>query len=288
MTRCSGSSASYCAYPRLNLHGSDASAQASRLLAMPCPGYALSRGKPATVVTALKGLRGALREDKDGEGGSSLAELESWVSTASTAVPSAKRVCEIGLNRGHSAVTWLCTNPQAEYVGFDLARYNASLATQQFLQAAFPGRFRLIVGDTLVTLPKYAHEHGAACDVLSIDGGHDFAIALSDLSYMRLLARSGHTVVMDDLRCSQWWCRPPTSVWHYYREAGALNERGCVVAGCCSGWCWGQFNLSRPWADATPACGPESIRDTTNGRKCRIKTKTFADTWRQGGFPALA
>ena len=73
------------------------------------------------------------------------------------------------------------------------------------------GSFGLVSGDTLETLPRYAAAHAGTCDVLSIDGGHAFTEAYSDLSYARVLASEQHTVVMDDLRCQQWWCKPPSA-----------------------------------------------------------------------------
>lgn len=97
----------------------------------------------------------------------------------------------------------------AQYVGFDLAQYNVSLDAARFLRRAFPGRFRLVVGNSIATLPSWAVAHPASCDVVSVDGGHHFVEALSDLSYARLMARDGAAVVMDDTRCTTWWCKPP-------------------------------------------------------------------------------
>ena len=207
------------------------------------------------------------------EGGSPSFELESWLNSPTVAP---RQICEIGLNTGESAAAWLCTFPSASYLGFDLARFNATTDAAEFLQLAFPGRFRLIAGNTFATLPLHASTHPGTCDVFSVDGGHEFNVAYSDLSYARVLASERSTVVMDDLRCTQWWCKPPTAVWHYFRETGLIRERGCVIAGCCTGWCWGAFNRSAAQPDATGVCGDEKTRtQTRHGQKCVRKANLF-------------
>ena len=209
------------------------------------------------------------------EGGSPIYELESWLNSP-TADESPRQICEIGLNAGESAVAWLCTFPSASYLAFDLARYNASNDAAAFLRTAFPGRFHLIAGDTFTTLPLHARAHPGTCDIFSVDGGHEFNVAYSDLSYARVLASERSTIVMDDLRCTQWWCKPPTAVWHFFRENGLIHERGCVISGCCTGWCWGSFNRSAPQPDAAAVCGDEKTRALTrHGQKCVRKANLF-------------
>lgn len=146
------------------------------------------------------------------EGSTSGNELESWL-TIPSAAPAA--VCETGFNAGTSAAAWLCSFPNATYVGFDLLATNASRDAAEFLRRAFPGRFDLVEGDTLTTLPRYAMQRPNTCDVMSVDGGHSLSVALSDLASFRRLARDPlrHVVLMDDLRCTQWWCRSPTDAW---------------------------------------------------------------------------
>jgi hypothetical protein len=216
------------------------------------------------------------------EGSSSLPELHSWI-TSLTAGESPRQICEIGLNSGESAAAWLCAFPSASYVGFDMVRFNATVDADAFLSRAFPGRFRVIPGDTLKTLPAYARAHRSTCDVVSIDGGHSFSVAFSDLSYMRLLAREGpHTVVMDDLRCTQWWCKPPTATWHHFVRRGVVVERGCVISGCCTGWCWGSFNKTAPQPQAEDVCGTHA-KSTTHGKKCIAKARAFVWDTSQAG-----
>jgi hypothetical protein len=180
-----------------------------------------------------------------------------------------KQICEIGFNVGGSAAAWLCAYPEVRYLGFDLLRTNASIRAAGFMQATFRERFQIIEGNTLTTLPRHARRHPHSCDVLSIDGGHELVFAYSDLSYMRLLARERHALLMDDLRCSIGWCRPPTAVWDLFSRSGVVHEAGCVVDGCCSGWCAGQFNLSTPQPDPSAVCGVTPV----NGCGQPIRTR---------------
>ena len=219
-----------------------------------CPGaLAAAEGRRAASTSSrtssplVEGLLGSLREFRqqrghdDREGGAPFFELESWLRAP---LEPPRRICEIGLNTGDSAAAWLCAFPDADYIGFDLMQYNSSADAVSWLQATFPGRVVVVAGDTAVTLPRYAHQHPGSCDVLSIDGGHSFHAAFSDLQHFRTLARGDrHVLLMDDVRCTHWWCKPPTAAWHIFRASGTVVERGCAIDGCCVGWCWGNQNL---------------------------------------------
>ena len=167
-------------------------------LRRPCLGNAAGAATIGAMLRELDAFQRAASPEMgrvSGEGQASYGELESWLGSVVPASARVERICEIGLNRGESAVAWLCTF-SAQYVGFDLAQYNVSLDAARFLRRAFPGRFRLVVGNSIATLPSWAVAHPASCDVVSVDGGHHFVEALSDLSYARLMARDGAAVVM--------------------------------------------------------------------------------------------
>jgi hypothetical protein len=200
------------------------------------------------------------------EGMASKAELESWLQVAETFAGEAHTVCEIGLNGGDSAAAWLCSFPRASYVSFDLARFNVTTDAADFLSTAFPGRFTLVRGSTLATLPQYARAHPRSCDIMIVDGGHSLEVGYSDLSYMRMLARdpTRHVVVMDDVRCAAWWCHSPTIAWSYLVQEGVIREEGCLNDACCSGWCWARYDLTAPQPAASGICGPPGIEHHRN------------------------
>ena len=170
------------------------------------------------------------------------AQLGSWLSSARSGATSAvRRICEVGLNGGHSALAWLCAHPTAEYVSFDLLERNATEAAAAFLSRAFPGRFRLIAGNTLSTLPRLASSPPLGCDVISIDGGHTEEVAWNDLLHLRRHASGARTLIVDDLRCAWWLCNGPTSAWRRAIEANLIAEQSCFVQRCCRGWCTGRY-----------------------------------------------
>lgn len=200
------------------------------------------------------------------EGMASSAELESWLQVAETFAGEAHTICEIGLNGGDSAAAWLCAFPRASYVSFDLARFNVTTDAADFLSVAFPGRFTLIRGSTLATLPRYARAHPRSCDIMIVDGGHSLEVGYGDLSYMRMLASdpTRHIIIMDDVRCAASWCKAPTDAWSYLVQEGVVREEGCLVDSCCSGWCWGRYDLTAPQPDASGICGPPGIESHRN------------------------
>lgn len=178
------------------------------------------------------------------EGSSPAIEQYKW---SKLPRPDVKQICEIGLNAGYSALMWLCAFEGAEYHSFDLARYNTTLLAIDFLKRAFPGRFRVTVGNTQKTLKEVASAGGpgSKCDVMSIDGDHRYDGARKDIENMRLLARTldrDSLVLMDDLQCAATWCAEPTDAWfHAKNVSGLVQELGCDVVGCCAGWCWGHY-----------------------------------------------
>ena len=269
---CSPNASIPCPWPRVSL--SPATTMARALGQRRCLGNAVGLTTLSDVLEQLHAFqRRAHPDDSDREGGSPPAELESWL-TSPTAAEAPRRICEIGVNSGESAAAWLCAYPQASYLGFDLMRFNATVDAAAFLTRTFPNRVSIVAGNTLETLPRHALAHPGTCDVLSIDGGHSFQVALSDLSYARVLASDRHTVVMDDLRCVQWWCKPPTAVWQYFKHRRALHERDCRVAGCCTGWCWGRFDLEAPQPEASGVCGPNAAR-SKHGKTCLLKAQSL-------------
>ena len=257
---CSDNASLPCPWPRLGVH--EALSRSRTFANRSCTANALG---VKTMVAMLKLLH-SNRPERGREGQASAYELDSWLE----APVRARRICEIGVNAGESAVAWLCAFPESTYLGFDIAVSQATLDATLFLERAFPGRFRLIRGDTLTTLPHHARQNPHSCDVVSVDGGHKLQIAYSDLTYMRLLAAREATLVMDDLRCSWWFCKDPTSAWSFFVRRGVVQEHGCFVKGCCEGWCWGKFNHSAPQPEPMGICDPPTAPD----KWCRSSAST--------------
>ena len=112
-----------------------------------------------------------------------------------------ENVCEIGFNAGHGTASLMLRN-NATMQSFDTMGLPWSPCCLQALQDRFPGRVTLHRGDSLLTLPRYAHEvrQGTKppCDVTFIDGEHWGRRVVSDFHYALLSLREGGVIVADD------------------------------------------------------------------------------------------
>ena len=68
-----------------------------------------------------------------------------------------------------------------------------------YLNRTFPGRFNLITGDSLLTIPRFATERSdVKCDVIVVDGGHSYDVALGDIRNFRNIASVERNVLVVD------------------------------------------------------------------------------------------
>lgn len=172
-----------------------------------------------------------------------------------------RRVCEVGFNVGHSAVTLLtAAGANSSYLGFDLPRLNVGVNEEFFeLLRLWLGGERLEIrwGDAGLTIPRYLAEasaaaltrpspppapaaamvrggaaRGASCDLLFYDGAHDALSVLRGLSLLRKLAAVGPDtlVILDDVRCSGPLCGHSALAWDFMVWAGQIREERCQSA----------------------------------------------------------
>lgn len=106
-----------------------------------------------------------------------------------------KRICEIGVNAGHSLLLMLEVNPTADYVLFDIGTHAYTRPCVEYIQTQFPNTsIRILYGDSKQTLPKCNGEF----DLIHVDGGHDMPEVTSDyIQAMRLIAPDC-PIVFDD------------------------------------------------------------------------------------------
>ena len=117
-------------------------------------------------------------------------------------------VCEIGFNAGHSALFWLAASNTTKILSFDIARWRYTKSMAEYLQMKFPQRISFVWGDSTKTVPQFIKNatsgfekltQGSKCDVIIIDGGHDYFTALADLRNMYAYANPlQHLVIIDD------------------------------------------------------------------------------------------
>jgi hypothetical protein len=132
------------------------------------------------------------------EGHSAQLQIEPRLYTAFAAIGSdcVKTVCEIGFNAGHSALRWLWAAPEANVVMFDLWAHASNEPAEEFIRNHFnvekaDERLTIIKGDsTLVVRKFHASNPTTKCNIISVDGGHSFDVALADIMNMRYLADS--------------------------------------------------------------------------------------------------
>lgn len=127
---------------------------------------------------------------------------------------SARLVGEIGFNAGFSSLAFLGASPGVKVVSFDIGCHEVVNHAKEFVDAQFPNRHELILGDSALTVPEYRVQHpDTFFDIVFIDGGHEYEQARDDLLNMRALSRPGTCVVLDDLTPWFWWGEGPTRAW---------------------------------------------------------------------------
>ena len=99
---------------------------------------------------------------------------------------------------------------------FDLWEHAYAARAESFLkgpQAAGLGirdgarRLTIYKGDSRRTVREFAGRHpDVKCDLISVDGGHEYDIAVDDIANMASLAAPGAVLVIDDSNCDAHWC----------------------------------------------------------------------------------
>ena len=144
------------------------------------------------------------------------------------AVPDGARYCEIGFNRGHSALLALSSHPSVVVHSFDLGNHGDGTggprqAVADCLNANFGGRLHMHWGDSQVTVPAVSP---LGCSVLFVDGAHAGKIPEHDLRNMKAHAAEPHHLLMDDTNCKAWYCKAPQAAWDLMKAEGLLVGEG--------------------------------------------------------------
>jgi len=135
--------------------------------------------------------------------------------------------CEVGLNGGHSAGAVLAARAKARVLAFDLAAFPFSEPVAEFLTVTFNGRFEVVWGDSKVTVPLFsanrtaANTEGRKCDVIFVDGGHEYEDITADIHNLRELAHSKTVLFFDDTQPKL----TVESLWTEFLIASAKNSQ---------------------------------------------------------------
>lgn len=110
------------------------------------------------------------------------------------------KICEIGVNAGHSLLLMISANPEAEYLIFDLYSHAYTKPCVDYIKSAYPNTSIVEVkGDSNITLKQYIQSNGRnEFDLIHVDGGHEAATVENDFAYTQELLTKDGIVIFDD------------------------------------------------------------------------------------------
>ena len=113
--------------------------------------------------------------------------------------PSVKRILEIGFNGGNSAAAMLSARSDVELVSFDIGSHQYVAKAKRLIDAMFPGRHTLVMGDSTYTVPRFSCPETNMFDIAFVDGGHWGEVPYLDIKNCCKLVRQGGMIVVDDM-----------------------------------------------------------------------------------------
>lgn len=162
-------------------------------------------------------------------------------------------VAEIGFNEGVSAAALLSANPAIRVVSFELAQHWDVDAAKLRVDAMFPGRHRLVTGDSRETVLAWEQVHHRVFDLMFVDGGHDYVTVAADLAGSLAVLRPGGLIVADDLTPWKPWGKGPVQAW---RELLASSVGVTQI----------DLRMDGVQVGAIPETGPDDARVWATGR----------------------
>jgi predicted O-methyltransferase YrrM len=110
------------------------------------------------------------------------------------------KICEIGVNAGHSLLLMVSANPSAEYLIFDLGGHSYTRPCVEYIKNAYPSaKITEVYGDSNLTLREYvATGELNSYDLIHIDGGHETHTVVNDFIYTQFMLKQDGIVVFDD------------------------------------------------------------------------------------------
>lgn len=150
--------------------------------------------------------------------------------------PNVKNITEIGFCLGHSSEVFLCARPDVKVVSFDMMYHWFNYAGKQYIDMKHPGRHQLVQGDSLREVPLFTKKNkGMIFDLILIDGGHEYEVALEDIINMQYLAGPDTILIMDDTDFE-----PVARAWNECIENGLVEEFE-KRSDCGLGWTRGRY-----------------------------------------------
>lgn len=122
------------------------------------------------------------------------------ISNLITLSKTSSKICEIGVNAGHSLLLMVSSNPSAEYLVFDLGAHSYTKPCVEYIKSQFPStKITEVYGDTKITLrDSILPEFKKSTDLIHIDGGHDTHTVVNDFIYTQYFLKPEGIIVFDD------------------------------------------------------------------------------------------
>jgi predicted O-methyltransferase YrrM len=113
---------------------------------------------------------------------------------------SIRRILEVGFNGGNSVATMLSVRNSIEVVSFDIGTHTYIAKAKKLIDAMFPARHTLVIGNSTKTIPEYfKNNKNHIFDAAFIDGGHHGNVPYLDIMNVCKLVKPGGLIVIDDL-----------------------------------------------------------------------------------------
>lgn len=152
-------------------------------------------------------------------------------------------ILEIGFNGGHSSELFLSESPEHHVLSFDLGEHLYVAFGKKYIDETFPNRHTLVLGDSTVTIPNYCAD--TKYDLIFIDGGHSYEVALADLQNCKKFAHENTVVIMDDtVHIPMWeepWTIGPTNAWKHGINSNLIVETDHADFRKGRGMSWGKY-----------------------------------------------
>lgn len=133
-------------------------------------------------------------------------------------------ICETGFNLGHSSFNYLTANEKAIVHSFDLGKHAYAHKMSDYLKTLFPTRFFIHFGDSTKTIPEFIRNNsGFQCDLMFVDGGHVYPVALADIKNFAKIANLKENIISFDDYPTDWG-KSFGKAWDDVIKQGILKE----------------------------------------------------------------